>query len=161
MRDAPEEERWWRSVRLGSDGWRMGKELMARSSPKRAWPQKAHVAAAKQATSRGSARDRAPKSAAIIDDDTGGQGPSFAEGGRCASMPRTRRERRALLLNGELWNKCQARRPDRSLRTEELEREPRDEAANAQSTFSEAGKRSCRETSRELQNARSREIELL
>jgi hypothetical protein len=47
------------------------------------------------------------------------------------------------------------------LRTEEPEREPREEAANAQRISSEAGKRAVKGTSRESQNARKRVIALL
>ena len=161
VRDAPEEESGSRFVRLGIEGWREGEDSLVRSSPSRAWPQNAQVATAKQATSRGSAGERVLKRAAIMDDVTGGRGLRFAEEGACESMPRISSERRGLPLYGALWKRCQARIPDRSLRTEELEREPSEDAANAHRISSEAGKQSDKGTSRDLQNARKREIELL
>jgi hypothetical protein len=161
VRDAPEEESGCRFAQLGIEGRRDAEDLSGRSSPKRAWPQKAQVAAARQATSSGSAVERVLKRATIMDDVTGGRGLRFAEGGECESMPRTSSERRGLPLNGALWNRCQARIPDRSLRTEELEREPREDAAKAHSISSEAGKQTDKGASRDSQNARKREMELL
>jgi hypothetical protein len=112
-----------------------------RSSPRRHWPQKAVVAHAATATSKGSLRSRRSTSCSIIAAFTGGRGRRFEPWGARLWTPLSTYLRRVLPFHSVLCATCHTFKADKWLRGVLRECTPALEAAKAHRTNSSAGKR--------------------